>query len=834
MKKYLIVGGVAGGATAAARLRRLDETAEIILFERGEYISFANCGLPYYVGRIIKERDRLLVQTPESFHQRFGIDVRTQSEVIGLDTGKKKVVVRSAEQGTYEESYDALLLAPGAKPIKPPIPGIAHERILTLRTVPDADALQKLASDYADTGRAVVVGGGFIGVEAAENLRERGLSVTLVEAAPHILAPFDTDMVKRAEQELNEHGIGLVLKNGVARFEEAQDAPLHVVLSDGQSLAADFVVLAIGVQPDTAFLQHTGIELDARGHILVNEFLQTNEPDVYAVGDAVLTRNAQTGEPAALALAGPANRQGRLAADHMSGLQHVYAGVQGTSVLKVFGLTAAATGRNERALQRAGFVRDQDYRTLKLHPFSHANYYPGAMQLSMKLIFAVDGKILGAQILGADGVDKRIDTIAAAMRAGITAPELADLELAYAPPFSSAKDPVNMAGYIAQNILEGLTEQIAYDALPAAMQKGARIIDVRTVPEYESGHLDGAENIPLDDLRARLDELDPAVPLIVYCKVGLRGYLAERILKQHGYAVKNLQGGWSSVLVEDYAARTDAAAAETLAGSPAEKAGNEAPGSGLAQIELDLTGLSCPGPLMRLKRQVDSMQEGQIVEATASDPGFFADSEAWCRSTGNLLISREKKNGQVIVQVQKHAAGQPAAAPETEAETLRQNALPQANDHKTIVVFSGDLDKALASFVIANGAAAMGKKVTMFFTFWGLNILRREEKAAVKKGFIDLMFGWMMPRGSRELKLSRMNMLGMGTRLMRHVMQDKKIDSLETLIQSAQAAGIEMIACQMSMDVMGIHAEELVDGVKPGGVGAYLGAAEQANVNLFI
>ena len=833
MKKYLIVGGVAGGATAAARLRRLDETAEIIMFERGEYISFANCGLPYYVGEVIKERDRLLVQTPESFQQRFAVDVRTQSEVIGLEPSQKKVVVRSAGRGVYEESYDALLLAPGAKPIKPPIPGIAHERILTLRSVPDADALQKLASDYAGTGRAVVVGGGFIGVEAAENLRERGLSVTLVEAAPHILAPFDTDMVKYAEQELNEHGIGLVLQNGVARFEEAPDSSLQVVLADGQSLAADFVVLAIGVQPDTAFLQDTGIALDARGHILVNEFLQTNEPDIYAVGDAVLTRNAQTGEPAALALAGPANRQGRLAADHMTGLQHAYSGVQGTSVLKVFGLTAAATGRNERALQRAGLVRDEDYRIVKLHPFAHANYYPGAMQLSMKLIFAMDGKILGAQILGADGVDKRIDTIASAMRAGITAPELAELELAYAPPFSSAKDPVNMAGYIAQNIMEGLTEQIAYDALPEAMQKGARLIDVRTVPEYESGHLEGAQNIPLDDLRARLSELDPAVPLVVYCKVGLRGYLAERILKQHGYAVKNLQGGWSSVLVEDYQAKPADALAEKPADSVPQEAAEAEPQGEAAQIRLDLTGLSCPGPLMRLKRQADSMQDGQIVEATASDPGFFADSEAWCRSTGNVLISREKKNGQVIVRVQKSAA---AAAAMTEAApaSVSRTALPEEKDHKTIVVFSGDLDKALASFVIANGAAAMGKKVTMFFTFWGLNILRREEKAAVKKGFIDRMFGWMMPRGSRELKLSQMNMLGMGTKLMRHVMQDKKIDSLETLIQSAQAAGIEMIACQMSMDVMGIHAEELVDGVRPGGVGAYLGAAEQANVNLFI
>ncbi len=559
MKKYLIVGGVAGGATAAARLRRVDEDAQIILFEKGEHVSFANCGLPYYVGGAITERDALLVQTPAGLRARFNIDVRVQNEVIGLEAAGRKVRVRLPQGGIYEESYDALLLAPGAKALRPPIPGLDQERIVSLRNVADADALKQLADQFAGRGRAVVVGGGFIGVETAENLRERGLSVTLVEAAPHILAPFDTDMVKLAEMELNAHGIGLHLGDGVAAFLPQTDGGLQVRLASGAELAADFVVLAIGVQPDTDFLQDSGLALGPRGHIMVDSYLRTNLPEVYAVGDAVLTLDAQTQKPAAVPLAGPANRQGRLAADNMAGLTKAYTGVQGTSILKVFNLTAAATGKNERALQREGYAYGRDYQIVKLHPASHAGYYPGASPMALKLIFARNGRILGAQIIGRDGVDKRIDTIATAIRLGGTAPGLAELELAYAPPFSSAKDPVNLAGYQAENVIAGLTTPLLYAELPSELALGAKLVDVRTPQEFASGHLAEAVNLPLDSLRENLAELDRAVPLVVYCKIGLRGYLAERILKQHGFMVKNLQGGYTSARTEDFQPTAEAA-----------------------------------------------------------------------------------------------------------------------------------------------------------------------------------------------------------------------------------------------------------------------------------
>ncbi|WP_019553760.1 DsrE/DsrF/DrsH-like family protein [Propionispira raffinosivorans] len=817
MKKYIIVGGVAGGATAAARLRRLDESAKIILFERGEYVSFANCGLPYYIGDTIKDRDRLLVQTPEKLNGRFNIDVRVRSEVTKIDTKAKQVTVQSIDRGVYEETYDALILAPGAQPLSPPIPGIDSPKIVSLRNIPDADELRRFADDGLH--RAAVIGGGFIGIEMAENLRQRGLDVTIIEAAPHILALFDTDMVKIVEKELVEKGIKLILADGVKKFKDNGNT-VDVSLSSGKEIQADFVVLAIGVRPDTQFLQNSGIKLGARGHIVVNEHLQTNAEDVYAVGDAVEIVDFVSGGKTAVPLAGPANRQGRIAADNIVGIPSQYKGVQGTSILKVFDLTAASTGSNERSLQK----QQIPYKSVQIHPESHAGYYPGARQMTLKLLFDSEGRILGAQAVGAEGVDKRIDVIATVLRLGGTIYDLTELELAYAPPFSSAKDPVNMAGYAAENVLSGLTDVIAYTDLPEAIEKGVRLIDVRTDLEYENGHLSGAVNFPLDELRNRLIELDKTVPMVVYCKVGLRGYIAERILKQNGFLVKNLLGGYTSALQQDFT--IDEVVAEPAVTTKSEVLEKQIPNVFAFDEEMDLTGLSCPGPLMKLKLKFDMLPAGKIVKAVASDAGFYNDSKAWCDRTHNLLLKREQDKGQVAVWIQKGSI--------KAQSQLAANDFHSVKDDKTIVVFSGDMDKAIASFIIANGAATMDKKVTMFFTFWGLNILRKPENVYVEKSFIDKMFGWMMPQGSKNLQLSKMNMFGLGTKMMRQVMQNKNIDSLESLIKSAQDNGIEMIACQMSMDVMGIKQEELIDGVQIGGVGAYLSAAEDANVNLFI
>lgn len=545
-KKVLIVGGVAGGASAAARLRRLDENAEIIMFERDEYISFANCGLPYYIGESIQERSKLLVQTPEAMKQRFNIDVRIRSEVTAVNGGKKTVTVHSRDHGTYEESYDYLILSPGAKPIKPPIPGIDHAKIFTLRNIPDTDRI-KTYIDQQDVHKAIIIGGGFIGIEMAENLVHRGIQVTIVEAAPHILAPFDSDMVTYAEKELQEHGVRFALGDGVKSFKEESNG-IVVGLQSGKELDADMVILAIGVHPDTAFLRDSGIELGSRGHIIVNKKMETNMPGIYAVGDAVEVTHFINGQKTAIPLAGPANKQGRIAADNVSGIESVYKGTQGTSIIKIFDLTGAATGLNERALQQS----NQSYRIVHVHPASHATYYPGAKPIALKLIFNDDGKILGAQAFGQDGVDKRMDVIATIIRLNGTIEDLAELELSYAPPFSSAKDPVNMAGYVAQNVLAKKTEVFLPRDLLEWDKEKIQLIDVRTEIEYANGAITGTVNIPVDQLRDRISEIDTSKETWVYCQVGLRGYTASRILAQKGFKVKNLTGGYKTYSMEQY------------------------------------------------------------------------------------------------------------------------------------------------------------------------------------------------------------------------------------------------------------------------------------------
>ncbi|WP_127836519.1 CoA-disulfide reductase [Clostridium prolinivorans] len=822
-KKVIIVGGVAGGASAAARLRRLDENIEIIMFERDEYISFANCGLPYYIGGTIKEREKLLVQTPEAMKSRFNIDVRVNSEVIKINPNEKTVKVKSKEKGIYEESYDYLILSPGAKALRPNIEGIDNDKIFTLRNIPDTDKI-KAYVDRNDTKSAVVIGGGYVGVEMAENLKERGLDVTLVEAAPHILAPFDSDMAVIAEKELIDHGIKLILEDGVKSFKDENDK-VSVILNSGKSISTNMVILSIGVLPDTQFAKEAGIEVGPRGHIIVNEKMQTNIENIYAVGDAIEVVDFITKQKTAVPLAGPANKQGRIAADNIAGLNSTYKGTQGTSVIKVFDLTAASTGNNERNLKKANIP----YKAIFVHPNSHASYYPGATQMTIKLIFNDEGKILGAQAIGYDGVEKRIDVIATVIRLGGTVYDLAELELSYAPPFSSAKDPVNMAGFVAQNVLEGKMHLATLEDLENIDLDKTILLDVRTEIEFNNGHIDGAINIPVDELRNRLNELDKNKEILEYCQVGLRGYIADRILTQNGFKVKNLTGGYKSYSLLNYKEMNEnnENGGNNMKIDPeTQTIKKEERAKDAFDKSLDACGLCCPGPLMQVKMYIDDMKNGEILKVTASDPGFYEDIKAWCKRTNNELIDLNKKGGTITAFIKKGI------------EKLSNNANVIMNnevkDNKTMIIFSGDLDKAIASFIIANGAASMGKKVTMFFTFWGLNILRKPEKVKVNKGFIDKMFGFMMPRGSKKLKLSKMNMMGMGGKMIRKVMKDKNVASLEELIQSAINSGVEIVACQMSMDIMGIKKEELIDGVKIAGVGYYLGEAEDSNVNLFI
>lgn len=810
--KYIVIGGVAGGATVAARLRRMDEQAEIILLERGAYVSYANCGLPYYIGGEISERDHLFVQTVKGFQDRFAIDIRVRQEAVEILRDQKAVRIKNLETGVeYTESYDKLVLSPGAAPIRPNLEGINLPNIFTLRNVPDTDAIKNYITANRPR-RAVVVGGGFIGLEMAENLHRQGLEVHVVEMGRQVMAPIDYSMASIVHHHMVEQGIHLHLERGVTRFASSASGALEVVLSDEQKIETDMVILSIGVRPETTLAKDSGLAIGALGGISVNEYMQTSDPDIYALGDAVEVVHGVTGKSALIPLAGPANKQGRIVADNIVyGNVSVYSGTIGTSIAQVFDLTVAAAGANSKLLDREKIP----YLSSFTHSQSHAGYYPGAVSMSVKIIFSPEnGRLLGAQIVGFDGVDKRIEMLAQVIQNQGTVADLMELEHAYAPPYSSAKDPVNMAGFVADNILKKRVETILWSDV-ASLPADAVKIDVRTPAEYELGTIPGFVNIPVDELRGRLAELPKDRLIVVTCAIGLRGYLAYRILKQHGFThVKNLSGGYKTWSAATMPVGQPDASCDSCCG--------DEPCSTKNIVEVNACGLMCPGPIMKLKSTYEQLDNDAMLCITATDQAFAKDVKSWCKMTGADLVSLDKQGGQVKAMVRKQQPKACAPAQQGGAE------------NKTIVVFSDDLDKALASFVIANGAASTGKKVSMFFTFWGLNIIKKSQKPAVEKDIWGRMFSWMLPSDSKALKLSQMNMMGIGSKMMRFLMKKKKIDSLESLIAQAREQGVEFIACTMSMDVMGVKKEELLDDVTLGGVATYLERTEEANLNLFI
>ncbi len=808
--KYIIIGGVAGGATAAARIRRIDEHAEIVLFERGEHISYANCGLPYYIGGTIADRDKLFVQTPEAFGRRFNIKVKTLSEVTKINPSAKTVTVKTVGGKEYTESYDKLLLSPGASPVRPPLPGIDSEGIFTLRNVADTDAIKNYMQTHKP-GTAVIIGAGFIGLEMAENLHDAGIAVSVVEMADQVMAPIDYSMASFVHEHLAQKGVSLYLGKAVEAFEQT-DGAINVKFKSGEVLKTDLVILSIGVRPNTMLASDAGLELGDMKGIKVNDYLQTSDENIYAVGDAIEFRHPLTGMPWLNYLAGPANRQARIVADNMVfGNSSTYEGAIGTSVAKIFDLTVAATGLPAKRLRQFGI----DYLSATIHPNSHAGYYPGALPMTIKVTFSpADGKLLGAQIVGYDGVDKRIDEFALVIKRGGTVYDLQAIEQAYAPPYSSAKDPVAVAGYVAGNILSGKMKPLYWRELRDADLSKVTLIDVRTPDEFSLGALKGAINIPLDDMRERINEIPADKPVFLYCGVGLRGYLASNILRQNGFDdVRNLVGG-----IKLYKSATGKIP------QPVKQESNVSADNNVKTrtIKVDACGISCPGPILKLKKGVETLANGEQLEVIATDPGFPRDAEAWCRSTGNRVVSSTSAGGKYSVVVAKEDAAAITAGKSGDEKG------------KTFILFSDDLDKTLATFVLANGAAATGKKVTIFFTFWGLNAIKKETKPAVKKDIFGKMFGMMLPSSSRKLKLSKMNMGGIGSKMMRHIMKKKNVDSLEMLRAQAIENGVEFIACQMSMDVMGVSREELLDEVTIGGVATYMDRADQANVNLFI
>lgn len=815
-KKIVIIGGVAGGATAATRLRRLNEEDEIVLFEKGEYISFANCGLPYHVGGTIKNREDLLLQTVEGMSEQYNLDIRNFSEVTAINPLNKTVsVLNHQTKEIYTESFDKLIISTGAKAIVPPIEGLeTAKNVFSLRNIPDMDQI-KAYIEKEKVKEATIVGGGFIGLEMMENLVDLGIQVNLVEMSSQVMPNIDFELAQILHAQINFHGVNLILNDGLKAFSKQGG---ELVLTSGKTLASDLTILSIGVSPESSLAKEAGIALGLRGAIQVNKQLETNYPDIYAIGDVIEVIDFVNQQPTIIPLAWPANRQGRLVADIINGIEANYPGTQGTSVAKVFELTAASTGNSEKTLQRLGI----DYEGIHIHPNSHASYYPDASPIALKLLFAPDGKILGAQGVGTEGVEKRIDVISTAMKFGAKANELASIELAYAPPYSSAKDPVNMLGYTADNLLNRKVETFSWQEIPTLIEKDAYLLDVREEFELATGELPNSHVIPLAKLRDRLDDLPKDQTIYVYCQVGLRGYNAARILMQHGFSVKNLDGGFKTYKQANYRL----SAPKTILGK--NKNHNPVSVEAGQMISIDACGLQCPGPILKVKEAIDQMNDGELLEIQASDFGFVADIEAWCKNTGNTLVENQLNGSKVVAKIIK---GIPSSNQMPIHSLPAEGVLHETKNGATMVVFSGDLDKALASMIIASGAAAMGKEVTIFFTFWGLSILKKQK---IKKRGLAKMFDIMLPNGATSLPISQMNMMGLGSKMIQTVMKQKNVDSLPVMIEKASKLGVKFVACTMSMDIMGIDRSELFDFVEYGGVATYLGDSEQSNLNLFI
>ncbi len=814
--KIVIIGGVAAGASTATRARRIDENAEIIMFERGEYVSFANCGLPYYVGNVIKQREALFVTKPSTFKKRFNIDVRISEEVVSIDTAAKQVSIRKTKTGErYQESYDKLVITTGASPVKIDFPGADLPEVVSFWTVSDMDRINKIIEEGAK--KVTVVGAGFVGMELVENFIYRKLSATLIHRSAHVMSAFmDPEMAQPIKSALAENNVRMVLDSSIEKVSRPNDGSASgvlITLKDGSTLESDLVVVCTGVKPNSALAKESGLELGGTGGIKVNECMQTSNPDVYAGGDAVEVKDFITHEPKLKPLAGPANKQGRIIADNIFGANKKYNGTLGTSICKIFDLTVASVGLTEKQLIRNKTAYLKTY----LLPFSHATHYPGAEQMYIKLLFNNEGGILGVQISGNDGVDKRIDIMATAIRNGLKIQDLAELELAYAPPYGSARDPVNHAGFVAENIINGFSRVVTPDEIPA----DSFLIDVREPEEFEAGAIPGATNIPLGSLRENYVKIPKEKSVIVHCKVGVRGYIAERILRQKGFDVRNLSGGYLVWKLFNPSPRKEVS---MNSGNTQTQNATQA-GTGNSEVrKLSVCGLQCPGPIVQVKTELSKMAEGEVLNVTANDPGFYNDLPSWCQATGNKLVSIKKDGRNIEAVISKGLTSQAVAA---QGSGVQKKGV-------TIVLFSNDLDKAMAAFIIAIGFATIGQPVSIFFTFWGLNVLRKDNPPEVKKDLISRMFGMMMPRGAKKLVLSKMHMMGMGTAMMKRVMASKNVSSLPALIAQARAMGITLLACEMAMNLMGIKHEELLDSVEVAGVAKFAALSAESNSTLFI
>lgn len=830
--KIIIVGGGACGAMALSRIKRLDDSAEVTIYQRGTDIALQNEGLSRILG---KSTDRLDMCRLKMFGEKQLIDLyggsyKTSSEVISIDSANKSILVRNVITGEeYNDSYDKLLLAVGS---------IAKNDvdISKFDNVFEAYSSKNYISirDYVlknNSKVATVVGGGEVGLSIANKLLDMGLKVNVVEKNEYILSKMDNDFSQIAEYLLGYEDINLLKSEEMTGF-KVEDNQTILNLKSGKIMKSDLYVVATGLKPDTSILTSLEIETNDCGAAIVDEYSETSIKDIYAVGDIASKKIIGFTESKCLNLPALNNKEARRVADNMvMGNKKNNSYTHSPVIVKLFGFAVAKTGLSEKELRKIGKTYGKDFYVTTIHPQSHIGFSPKARFQSIKLAYSKNGKILGAQIIGYTGVDKRIDVLTTIMQYGGSVHDLEDVEMAYSPDFGVANDPINTLGYVSVNQLDGKTDILKSEFIDFD-NENLILLDVRDPEELIVERLnENSLNIPLSELREKILELDKSKKYLIHCKTGIRGYIADRILKQNDFDSMNLMGGLKSYFYANPKVEKTMEVEEQQDIINDGMDIEELKGKRLENMEmkdvklLDLRGLSCPGPIMQVANYIKGIEDGEVIKATASDPGFLSDIGSWCRKTGNTLLSAEREENNIVALIQKGLLDGVSLPTST--------SLSNANE-KTMIVFSGDLDKAIASFIIANGAAAMGNKVNMFFTFWGLNILRKHNPEPVKKDIVSKMFGMMMPRGSKKLGLSKMNMGGMGAMMIRKVMNDQNVESLESLIQAAMDSGIKMTACQMSMDVMGITKDELIDGIEIGGVAAMIEDSDNSNMNLFI
>ena len=798
--EVLVIGGGAAGASCAARLRRLDENASITILEKSNEISVANCGLPYFAGGVIESEDSLYVSSVEKFKTWFNIDVKLNSEVTTIDRKNKSVTLQDGSS----LKYDKLVLASGASPFVPPIEGLEKNKTFTIRRVADAVKLKEYINKTSSK-KILVAGAGAIGLEMAENLNEIGLDVTIVEMQSQVLPGFEVEISKNVLNTLVENNIKVVLNDAIVKVEGNS-----VILNSGKKIDFDLIVMSVGVRPETGLAKDAGLKVN-KG-ILVDKHMQTSDEDIYAAGDNVETVNYISNALEITALAGPANRQGRIIADNIAGIKSTYKDTTKAGIVKVYDTVTASVGMSSVALDRAKI----SYQRAIIMGRNHASYYPGSELSIYVLLFDDKGKILGAQASGSDGVDKRIDVIATAIRGNMTVYDLIDLELCYAPPFNGPKDPVNLLGMLATNILEKRVSGISLSEI----KDTDLLVDVRPKEAFRASHIENAINAPITTLRDDNLDLPKDKRLVLYCNTGYTSYVSARILMQRGFTnVVTLMAG-----IDIYKVMNKKPESLNKKNSSNDIVNNRIVQSkdGIEpSLKINACGLSCPGPIMKVSEGYKSLNDGELMEVKCTDRGFMSDIKGWCQSTGASLVSLNNENKIITAKIGKNIQKSPVVVP---GKSL--------ND-ETIIVFSNDMDKVLAALILANGALAAGKNVTLFFTFYGLAAVRKKTDVA-NKSFIEKMFSFMLPEDASKLQMSKFNFFGLGSLFMKNLMKKKNISSVEELLKSAVLGGAKLIACSMSMDMMGIKEEELIDGVEIGGVANYISEASKSNVNLFI